>query len=150
MDNATALFNALHDAWNARDAHAMASLLTNDGVMIGFDGSTMRGRREVETELMEVFASHETAAYVGKIRNVRAITDEVCVVDAVAAMVPRGRTTINPDVTAVQMLVAVREVGRWNVALFQNTPAAFHGNPEAKEALDRELQELVRSRRTGL
>jgi hypothetical protein len=43
-------------------------------------------------------------------------------------------------VNAIQTLVAARRDGRWRVELFQNTPAAFHGRPEASEALTAELR----------
>jgi hypothetical protein len=43
----------------------------------------------------------------------------------------------------VQTLVAVRQGDAWRIASFQNTPAAFHGRPEAVEELTRELRELL-------
>ena len=58
----------------------------------------------------------------------------------VAGMVPPGQTRVNPAVNAVQSLVAREEGGRWLIHLFQNTPAAFHGRPDAAAALTAELQ----------
>jgi len=49
-----------------------------------------------------------------------------------------------PAVNAIQTLVAVCNDGEWRVALFQNTPAAFHGRPELAEALSAELREELR------
>ncbi|WP_343423123.1 hypothetical protein [Candidatus Flexifilum breve] len=51
-------------------------------------------------------------------------------------MVPRGQTDINP---------AVRHQpgDRWQIALFQNTPAQFHGRPDLAEALTSELRALL-------
>jgi hypothetical protein len=61
-------------------------------------------------------------------------------------MVPPGATDIKPEVNAIQVLVAVRRDGVWRVAHFQNTPAAFHGRPEAAKALTEELRvELTRT-----
>jgi hypothetical protein len=44
----SALFQALLDSWNRRHAAEMASLFVADGVSIGFDGSQMRCRTEIE------------------------------------------------------------------------------------------------------
>jgi hypothetical protein len=38
----------------------------------------------------------------------------------------------------------VRDGDAWKIALFQNTPAAFHGRPEESAKLTEELKELVR------
>jgi hypothetical protein len=63
-------------------------------------------------------------------------------------MVPPGKTEINPAVNAIQTMVAVQRNAKWCVGHFQNTPAAFHGRPEAVAELTRELQELVRNARS--
>jgi hypothetical protein len=38
----------------------------------------------------------------------------------------------------------VRVDGQWRVALYQNTPAAFHGRPDLSEALTAELRALIK------
>ena len=66
---------------------------------------------------------------------------------AVAGMVPPGGSEIMPQQNAVQTVVAHRADGEWSVALFQTTPAQFHGRPELSQALTAELnQELPRRR----
>jgi len=40
-------------------------------------------------------------------------------------------------------LIVVKESNDFRIALFQNTPAAFHGRPEAAEQLTKELQQQV-------
>jgi hypothetical protein len=47
-------------------------------------------------------------------------------------------------VNAVQTLVAVRRDGAWQVAVYQNTPAAFHGRPELSQSLTEELRAELR------
>jgi hypothetical protein len=58
-------------------------------------------------------------------------------------MVPPGRSDINPAVNAIQLLVASHRDGRWQIELFQNTPAAFHGRPELSAALTEELRSVL-------
>ncbi|HEV8635673.1 MAG TPA: SgcJ/EcaC family oxidoreductase [Chloroflexota bacterium] len=148
MDRAVAeLYRALLDRWNARDAAGLAALVAEDGNLVGFDGSQHDGRAEVERALGAIFADHPTAAYVGIVREVRQLAPEVALLRAVVGMVPPGQSDIMPAANAVQSLVAVRRGGRWQVALFQNTPAAFHGRPHLVEQLTGELRGALREQR---
>jgi uncharacterized protein (TIGR02246 family) len=139
------LYHQLLESWNRRDAEAFASGFETEAQVVGFDGSPMNGRAEIESSTRQIFSDHITAAYVGKVRGVRFLVPEVAVLRAVSGMVPPGQSDINPAVNAIQTLVAVRqqEDGWWRIALFQNTPAQFHGQPEASEALTEELRRLL-------
>ncbi|HWB85072.1 MAG TPA: SgcJ/EcaC family oxidoreductase [Bryobacteraceae bacterium] len=154
MDHSTAqrevahLYQDLLDAWNHRDARAMAALFSEDSTVIGFDGSTMNGPAEIEASLAPIFAHHPTAAYISKVRSIRVLTDDVAVLHAVVGMVPPGKADINPAVNAIQILVAIRQNAAWRIATFQNTPAAFHGRPEVAEVLTAELRETLHSQST--
>ncbi|MGE5140976.1 MAG: SgcJ/EcaC family oxidoreductase [Rudaea sp.] len=137
------LYRGILDAWNAHDAGAMAAKFAEDGNIVGFDGSQMNGRQEIESQLRQVFRDHVTAAYIAKVRQVRILAPGVALLRAVVGMVPPGQTDINPAVNAVQSLIAVDRGGEWEAALFQNTPAQFHGRPELAEQLGAELRELL-------
>ncbi len=138
------LYRELLDAWNARDAGAMAALFAPDGGVVGFDGSSHEGPEGIRADLGRIFAHHPTASFVGKVRSVRPLSADVALLRAVAGMVPPGASALNPDVNAVQTLVAVRLEGGWRIASFQNTPAAFHGRPDLVERLTEELRDLLR------
>ena len=140
---ARALYSQLLDSWHKRNARDFAALFEQDGNQIGFDGSQINGRSEIESHLSGIFADHMTAAYVGKVREVRFLTPDVAILRAVAGMVPHGKTDINPATNAIQSLVAVKRDDRWRIALFQNTPAQFHGRPESVEQLTEELRKLL-------
>lgn len=128
--------------WNAQDAAGIGELYTVAANVTGFDGSQMNGREEIVATLANIFAHHKTATYVGKVREVRFLNEGSAILRAVVGMIPPGGTDINPAVNAIQSLVAVKEDDRWKIALFHNTPAAFHGRPEASEALTAELRQL--------
>ncbi|NJK46016.1 MAG: SgcJ/EcaC family oxidoreductase [Pleurocapsa sp. SU_196_0] len=138
-----ALYRALLNAWNARDAQQYAAVFLEDANVIGFDGSSMRGRWEIATQLGTIFAHHQTATYIAKVRHVQFIESDVAILNAVVGMIPPGRTDINPAVNAVQTLIAKLEGDGWRIASFQNTPAAFHGRPELGEALSAELRQRL-------
>jgi uncharacterized protein (TIGR02246 family) len=46
MEEVSALYHALLDAWNRHDAVGYAALFADDGYVVGFDGSEMKGRHE--------------------------------------------------------------------------------------------------------
>ena len=143
-DPATALYRRLIDGWNDHDADAMGAALLENSLVIGFDGSQMTGREQVVSELRSVFADHEVARYVTKARSVTPLGADVVLLHAVAGMVPPGASEIMPERNSIQTVVAHRTAGEWLVALFQTTPAQFHGRPELSEALTAELsQELL-------
>jgi uncharacterized protein (TIGR02246 family) len=120
--------------------------LLNEAQVVGCDGSYMNGRAEIESSTRQIFTDHITAAYIGKVRDVRFLAPEVAILRAIVGMVPPGQTDINPAVNAIQVLVATREAdGQWRIALFQNTPAQFHGRPEVSEALTQELRQLLKN-----
>jgi uncharacterized protein (TIGR02246 family) len=137
------LYRKLLDGWNERDAGAMAALCQEDASFVGFDGSMMNGREEIESSLAQIFADHLTARYVAKVREVRLLTPDVALLRAVAGLIPHGRADLNPVANAVQSLVTVRTWDGWRIALFQNTPAQFHGRPELSQALTDELRRLI-------
>jgi len=137
------LYRDLLDAWNKRDAQAFAALYEEDGNQIGFDGSQMNGQAEIEAHLRQIFSDHMTATYVGKVREIRFLNEETAILRSVVGMIPHGQTDINPATNAIQSLVAVKRGGQWRVALFHNTPAAFHGRPEAAAELTEELRKRI-------
>ncbi|MFD0899983.1 SgcJ/EcaC family oxidoreductase [Actinomadura sediminis] len=137
-----ALYEELLTAWNRRDAAAYAALFAPDGALVGFDGGQVAGA-DVEDHLTPIFADHPTAAYVWKVREVRSLGDGVVLVRAIVGMVPPGRTGLHPEANAVQSLVATKRAGEWRIALFQNTPAQYHGRPDLADRHTAELRELL-------
>lgn len=138
-----ALYRQLLDRWDRRDALGMAALFSAEGSIVGFDGSAINGRPEIEAHLAPIFAQHPTPTYVAKVREVRLLAVDVVLLRAVAGLVPRGKTDINPDLNAIQSLLARNQSDGWKIELFQNTPAAFHGRPELGRQLTDELRALL-------
>jgi uncharacterized protein (TIGR02246 family) len=144
-----ALYARLIEAWNSRRAADFAALFVDDGHIVGFDGSQADSAADIAAHLGEVFGGHQTAAYVTRVRDVRALGSSAAVLRAVVGMVPPGGADINPAVNAIQSMVAANSTnsgGAWRIVLLQTTPAAFHGRPDLVEALTNELRGLVASR----
>jgi uncharacterized protein (TIGR02246 family) len=142
-DEVVRLYETLLNAWNRQDGDAMAATFADDGEMIGFDGSQVGGRSEIASEMSRIFADHETATFVWKVRSARPLAPGLGLLRAVAGMVPPGQSDINPDVNTHHTVLASRSDDGWRIVLFQNTPAQFHGRPELKERLTEELRRLL-------
>ena len=69
---------------------------------------------------------------------------DVGLLRAVVGMIPPGSNDINPAGNTIQTLVAVEGADGWRAALFQSTPAAWHGRPQDSAALTEELREVAR------
>jgi uncharacterized protein (TIGR02246 family) len=139
------LYQQLLQQWNKRNAAGMAGVFAPNGSLIGFDGSQLNGQQEIYEVMDEIFTNFPTAAYVSIVKEVRMLGDNAALVLAVVGMVAQGQTDISPAVNAIQTMTAAMVDGKWRVALFQNTPAAFHGRPELAEQLTNDLRQALHS-----
>jgi len=142
-----ALYTRLLEAWNRRDAAGFAGQFADDGSTVGYDGSQLDGRTTIATELGRIFTDHTPATYVACVRELRSLGSGAVLLRAVAGMVPPNGSAVMPDRHAIQSLVAITESGAPRIALYQNTPAQFHGRPALIEQLTAELQRVVESGR---
>jgi uncharacterized protein (TIGR02246 family) len=148
VDRAIALYRQLLQAWNARDADGFAAAFAEDGHTVGFDGSPLDGRADIASTLRGIFEHHPTAAYVARVREVRALGPGVVLVRSVVGMAPPGKTELNPALNALQSLVVVGTDAEMRIVLLQNTPAAFHGRPEVAQQLTAELTHALHTGQT--
>lgn len=140
------LYEKIIQAWNKRNARDFALLFASNGSIVGYDGSQVDGQLEIGAHISEVFSHHQTAAYVTIVREVRPVSSDAVLLRANAGMVPPGKAEINPERNTVQSLVAARKGAKWEIALFQNTPAAYDGRPELSKKLTEELRAVLREK----
>lgn len=138
------LYRQLLKSWNNQDARAMTDLFTYDGVSIGFDGSESNGSEEIFSHLHPIFEDHPTARFVFKITEVRFPSPQTAILRAIAGMIPRGSSDINPATNTLHTIIAIKTDSSWLIQLFQNTPAQFHGRPHLVERMTNELEEQLR------
>ncbi len=138
-----ALYDRLTRAWNIRDARAFAACFIEDGYIVGYDGTVIDGRDEIAYHIGDIFAHHQTPAYITKVTRVLFINADTAVVRGIVGMPSLTTGTINPVLNSIQSLTAHWRDGAWHVAIFQNTPAQFHGRPELVAEMTRELQEVL-------
>jgi uncharacterized protein (TIGR02246 family) len=137
------IYHKLLSAWNERNARSTADLFTEDGEIIGFDGSISRGPDEIFSHLNPIFQHHPTAAFVGKVKEVQFLDSNAAFLRAIAGMIPQGKKELNPSVNTHHTLLAVLQEDEWHIKLYQNTPAQFHGRPEMVKQMTQELREYI-------
>jgi uncharacterized protein (TIGR02246 family) len=137
------LYEAVISGWNEHDGDAFAAPFAADGTVIGFDGSEIDGRDAIASEMTQIFADHETAPYVAKVKSLRLLSPEVALLRAIVGMIPPEKAELEPSRNAHQTVIALKRDDEWSIVLFQNTPAQFHGRPELVERLTRELRESI-------
>ena len=137
------IYRQLLQAWDKRNARDYALLFAADGSIVGFDGSQVSGQNEIGAHVTKVFSHHQTGRYTSIVRSVSSLSPDVAMLMAVSGMVPAGKEELDPALNAIQSLIAVRKRDGWKIALFQNTPAAWHGRPEDSKQLTEDLRKAL-------
>ena len=137
------LYHELIESWDKARARDYANLFAEDASVVGFDGSMMNGRKEIFEQINAIFNDHKTGKYVTIIKEIRFLSPDIAILQAITGLVPAGKTDLEPKTNAVQTMVAEKEEDEWLIALFQNTPAQFHGRPELSKAMTTELTEKM-------
>ncbi len=137
------LYIELLSNWNNQNSLGMSELFSEQGIIVGFDGSTITGKNEINAHLTEIFTHHKTATYVAKIKSIQSITSEVFMLQGIAGMIPPEKKEIYPRLNVIQTLVASKKQNKFQIELFQNTHLAFHMNKQLKKDVIKELKELV-------
>jgi uncharacterized protein (TIGR02246 family) len=139
-----ALYHHLMKGWNLGRGDAFAARFAEDADLVGFDGTHLKGRREIASFHQQLLDSWvKGSRLVGEVRSVRFLAPTVAVMHAVGGTVMAGQTDLEPERNSVQTLVALKDDGEWRLAAFQNTRAHFVGRPEEARALTEELRRLL-------
>jgi uncharacterized protein (TIGR02246 family) len=118
-----ALYQELMDGWNQGSGDAFAAVFTEDGDLIGFDGTHFKGRQEIAPFHQRLFDKWlKGSRLVGQVKDVRFLSPDVALMHAVGGTVMRGKSEPTPERDSIQTLVATRQEGdQWRLAAFQNT-----------------------------
>ena len=117
-----ALHERLMDGWNAGSAADFAAAWTESGSLVGFDGTHLRGRAEIERFHEPLFRTYlRGTRLVGDVQSVRWLAPGVALMHTTGGTIPRGKSRPSRERDSLQTLVAVEEDGQWRLAAFQNT-----------------------------
>ena len=117
-----ALYQQLMDGWNQGSGDAFAAAFTEDGDLVGFDGTHLKGREEIAPFHQQLFDKWlKGSRLVGQVKEVRFLSPDVALIHAVGGTVMRGKSEPSPERDSIQTLVATRQDGVWRFSAFQNT-----------------------------
>ncbi len=106
------LYQQAMDGWNRGSGEAFASPFAEDGDLVGFDGTHLKGRQEIASFHQQLFDTYvKGTRLVGKIRSVRFLTSDVALMHVVGGTIMAGQTDIEPERNSVQTLVATKTEG---------------------------------------
>jgi uncharacterized protein (TIGR02246 family) len=115
------LFEQLITGWNKGSGDAFAAPFGKDAVFVAFDGTRYESRDEIATTHQKLFDTTLKGSRIsGDVKSVRFIGEDVAVLRGEAQGVFPGGTEIAPSRNSMQVIVAVREAGRWRIKEFQN------------------------------
>lgn len=116
-----ALFERMMEGWNAGSGEAFAAPFTEDADFVAFDGTQLRGRREVAALHQDLFDKWLKGTRLVGHCDVRFLSPDVALLIGYGGTVMRGKSNPAPERDSIQTLVAVRRDGEWRLASFQNT-----------------------------
>ncbi|OJF84235.1 hypothetical protein NS14008_11940 [Nocardia seriolae] len=140
------LYAELLDAWNRHSADDFASGFADDAMLVAIDGYQVPGADLVE-HMRLVFLEHPAAHCVGHVFQARPVGSGAVLLQALAGIVPAGETQVHPAWNTVHTLLTERRDGTWQIVLFQNAPAHYHGRPETADLHTTRLQQIIESDR---
>jgi uncharacterized protein (TIGR02246 family) len=116
------LYQQLMDGWNKGSGEAFAAPFDDELDFVAFDGARFRRRDELARFHDPLFRTHlRGTRLVGRVLDLRFVSEDVAVFHAYGGTIPRGRTVPAPGRDSIQTLVAVRRGGPWRLVAFQNT-----------------------------
>ena len=117
------VYQQMMDAWNRGSGAGLAEVFTEDGDLVGFDGTHLTGREEIAAFHQRLFDRWlKGSRLVGQVTDVRLLGPDVALMHAVGGTVLRGKRRPAPERGSIQTLVAIRQAGGdWRLAAFQNT-----------------------------
>jgi uncharacterized protein (TIGR02246 family) len=117
-----ALYQQLMDGWNEGSGAAFATPFAEDGDLIGFDGTHLKGRREIAQFHQGLFETYlKGSRLVGQVTSSRFLSPNAALIHAVGGTVMRGKSAPSPERDSIQTLVLRKHNGEWRIAAFQNT-----------------------------
>jgi uncharacterized protein (TIGR02246 family) len=116
------LYQELIEGWNEGSGARFAAPFTDDGDLVAFDGTHLRGRSVIEAFQQELFDKWvKGTRLTGTVDRIRFPNADTAIMHATGGTIMRRRTEPSRARNSIQTLVAVRTPGGWRLTAFQNT-----------------------------
>lgn len=110
-------------AWAQNDASGIASVFSEDGILILPGDVYKKGRAEIRAFMAAAFAGpFKGTGVTGQPVDVRFVSDDVALLRTHGGILAPGETEIAPELAVRSTWVTVKKDGRWQLAAYQNSP----------------------------
>jgi uncharacterized protein (TIGR02246 family) len=110
-------------AWAKWDADAVANVFTKDGILILPGDVLKKSRDEILAFMVAAYAGpFKGSRVVGKVVDVRFVSDEVALLRTHGGILAPGQTEIDPAMKVRSTWIVVKNEGEWQLAVYQNSP----------------------------
>ena len=113
-DAIRAIHQRMIDAWNAGDAAAFAAPFTDEADFVAFEGTHLKGRREITAFHQQIFDTVVKGTRLqGEVKFVYFLSAVVAVMHSVVRVSLRGQTKASPSRDSMQLTVVTKRDGEW-------------------------------------
>jgi uncharacterized protein (TIGR02246 family) len=109
-----AIHQHMIDAWNASDGAAFADSFTDDADFVVFEGTHLKGRREIASFNQRVFDTVMKESRIeGAVKFVRVLSPVFAVMHSVLRVTLPGHSKASPGRDSMQLTVVRKRDGKW-------------------------------------
>jgi uncharacterized protein (TIGR02246 family) len=122
-DEATirAFHQQMTNAWNKGSGEAFAAPFTEDADFIAFEGTHLKGRREIVSFHQQLFdTSVKGSRLEGEVKFVRFLNPQLAVMNGIVRVTLPGQTESSPSRDSMQLFVVTKRDGQWCVEALLN------------------------------
>ncbi|MGH7874263.1 MAG: SgcJ/EcaC family oxidoreductase [Candidatus Binatia bacterium] len=109
-----AIHQRMIDAWNAGDAVAFAAPFTDEANFVAFEGTRLKGRREIVSFHRQIFDTVVQGTRLeGQVNFVHGVSPGVAVMHSAVRVTLQGQTEAPPSRDSMQLTVVAKRDGQW-------------------------------------
>jgi uncharacterized protein (TIGR02246 family) len=110
-------------AWAKNDAHGVADVFTEDGILILPGDVYKKSREEIYNFMAAAYAGpFKGSGVTGNPVDVRFVNDDLALLRTHGGILAEGETEIDPELAVRSTWVCVKKDGEWMLAAYQNSP----------------------------
>jgi uncharacterized protein (TIGR02246 family) len=116
-----AILQRMADAWNTGDGVAFAAPFAEDADFIAFEGTHLKGRREIASFHVQVFDTVVKGSHLkGEVKFVRFLNPELALMHSNVDITLPGQTKASPSRDSMELFVVSKRNGSWQAVGMMN------------------------------
>lgn len=135
------------DGWNSGRGDEFAAAFAEEGDLVGFDGTHLKGRQEIAEFHQRLFDTVLQGARMEiQVKEIRFLRSDVALLHSTSQTTMAGQPEAAPERDSIQTIVAIKEGAEWRIAAFQNTRIQSWSGTEGPQEVLEQLEQ-IRQRR---